>query len=115
MLPFMKAIARLALILCLMLTSIGLGAARGIVQIDGRIVLCTGEAIVVTQAADGRPAGPAHLCPDMALSLLAAVLSADAASTPPPVPQRLAAGTHDRAVLTFDPPRAIARAPPGLA
>lgn len=69
----MMSMFRLALILCLMLTGIGLGAARGTVQIGGEMVLCTGQGVVVVPAADGEGGGQAHLCPDMALAMLVAV------------------------------------------
>ncbi|WP_410218209.1 hypothetical protein [Paracoccus sp. (in: a-proteobacteria)] len=64
------------LILVLMLTSIGLGVARGQVRLGTEVVLCTGHGVVVTRLPDGG-GGKAHLCPDMALSLLAAVNPAD--------------------------------------
>ncbi|WP_378941981.1 hypothetical protein [Paracoccus sp. R86501] len=71
------------LILVVMLTGIGLGAARGVVRQGDEIVLCTGHGVVVTQRPDGQ--GAAHLCPDMALSLMAALGGAA-----PVVPERIA-------------------------
>lgn len=61
----------LILILCLALTGIGLGAARGTVMVAGQAVICTGAGLVVIDhpAAPDRP----HVCPDMALSLMAGV------------------------------------------
>lgn len=60
-----------ALILLVALTAIGLGTARGTVRMDERIVLCTGQGLVV--ASRPGPDGPAkaHVCPDMALLVLA--------------------------------------------
>ncbi|WP_295043718.1 hypothetical protein [uncultured Paracoccus sp.] len=60
----------LTLILCLALTGIGLGAARGTVLLGGQVVLCTGAGVVVVDHPDAPR--QTHLCPDMALSLLAA-------------------------------------------
>ena len=74
----------LILILAVMLTSIGLGAARGTVRLDDRIVLCTGHGVVVIPRPDGQ-GERAHLCPDMALSLMAGLSPAD-----PVLPQRVA-------------------------
>ncbi len=68
----MNLVLRLTLVLALLLTGIGLGAARGTVRIDGRIVLCTGESIV-SQGRPGEPDRRMHVCPDMALAMLAAV------------------------------------------
>ncbi|MDN5567364.1 MAG: hypothetical protein L0G27_01190 [Paracoccus sp. (in: a-proteobacteria)] len=68
---------RLVLILVLMLTSIGLGTARGTLRQGSEVVLCTGHGIVVTRL-PGTNQRQAHFCPDMALSLLAAI-------APPPV------------------------------
>lgn len=64
----------LILILTLLLTGIGLGAARGTVLRGERIVLCTGHGVVITHrpASDGGGTS-AHFCPDMALSLLAGI------------------------------------------
>lgn len=74
----------LILILAVMLTSIGLGAARGTVRMDDQIVLCTGHGVVVVPRPDGQ-GERVHLCPDMALSLMAGLAPADVA-----LPQRVA-------------------------
>ncbi|QBX33724.1 hypothetical protein E4191_02560 [Paracoccus liaowanqingii] len=68
----------LILILVVMLTSIGLGAARGTVRSGEQIVLCTGHGIVTIDL-PGDQGRRTHLCPDMALSLLAAIGPADVA------------------------------------
>lgn len=108
----MNPALRICLILGLMLTGIGLGAARGTVQIGGQMILCTGEGIVISVGADGRPDGRAHVCPDMALAMMAAAVSPD----PPPAPSPRA-----RPVQAFQPattmparqaPPAAARDPP---
>lgn len=100
------------LILIVALTSIGLGSARGTVQIGGEVVLCTGHGVVVTRL----PADPgqtrAHLCPDMALSLLAATATADTSLPPrralpqdtPPVSLGSVTAAATRQVRVRDPP-----------
>lgn len=100
------------LILLVALTSIGLGTARGTIMLGTEVVLCTGQGIVVTRL----PADPghsrAHLCPDMALSLMTAPHSPDVALAPhrnppaPPPPRRLGAvpAASDLWVRVRDPP-----------
>lgn len=106
---------RLALIFCVMLTGIGLGAARGQVQIGGRIVLCTGQGIVTVDAPPGSPAGHTHICPDMALSLLAAVHAQPVASVAPRrLPRRVTADRVETALRSQDRPVVSARDPPGI-
>lgn len=63
------------LALAVLLTSVGLGAARGTVAQNGQIVLCTGQGVISVPDPGG---ADAHLCPDMALSLLAAPMPGDA-------------------------------------
>ena len=67
------------LILIVALTSIGLGSARGTMRIGGEVVLCTGHGVVVTRLPADPDRATAHLCPDMALSLMAATAAPDAA------------------------------------
>lgn len=74
----MSRFVPLILILVVMLTSIGLGAARGTIRMGEQIVLCTGHGVVVTRL-PGDQGDSVHLCPDMALSVLAAVGPADIA------------------------------------
>lgn len=106
----MRRLLHPALILCLVLTGIGLGAARGTVVRAGQVVLCTGHGVVIVD----HPGEPrqARFCPDMALSLLSAPPDApvdpaalrDAARLDQPVPVRHAQGRESR--------RAVARGPP---
>lgn len=104
---------RLAVILCIALTGIGLGAARGTVLIGGQVVLCSGHAVVVLlQADEGGPDGHAHLCPDMALSLLHAIASNVPLAAPQRRVLRAAAASAQGAMIAHDPPPALARAPP---
>lgn len=86
----------LLLILAVMLTSIGLGAARGTIRQGTEVVLCTGHGVVVTRLPDGGE-GQARICPDMALSLLAVIGLPDPAlplraPLPQPGPLALIAG-----------------------
>ena len=106
----MQRPVHLALILCLALTAIGLGAARGTVVRAEQIVLCTGKGVVVVE----QPGGPqeAHVCPDMALSLLVAMPDA------PPDPVQRDKGAKLQEFLPVLPakgrdlPRQAARGPP---
>lgn len=68
----MRRPLHLCLILLLLVTATALGHARGQSRMAGQVVLCGGGvATVLTVTRDGQPAHAAHLCPDMALSLLA--------------------------------------------
>lgn len=78
--PFMHYTLHLILTLSLMLTSIGLGTARGTVQIGGQVVICTGEGLVVRTVPGVPGQSEAHICPDMALSLIDAVVAEDIAA-----------------------------------
>lgn len=104
----MRPILRLALILLVVLTGIGLGAARGTVQSGGQLVLCSGQGIAVVPGEGGR----AHICPDMALALLNATPPAAPDILPPDSFRRAApaipAGTGRSALR----PAATARDPP---
>lgn len=61
----------LCMALILALTSGGMAVARGQTMAAGTMVLCTGSGpLVVPVDADGQPTGPAHVCPDCALSLI---------------------------------------------
>ena len=63
-----------------------MAVARGQATALGSMVLCTGSGPVsVPVDAGGKPTGPAHICPDCALSLFAAQ------AAPPPALARLAA------------------------
>lgn len=111
----MRRSLHLALILCLALTGIGLGVARGTVAVGGQVVLCTGAGVVVVDHPDAQGGFP-HICPDMALSLLAAVASephfpahhvtAAALSVFPPTSVLLSFGRLPASAR--DPPSAVA-------
>lgn len=70
----MSVLLRLSLVLILVASGISLGAARGQLRAAGAVVLCAGGAVQV-QLVDvrGKPVARTHICPDMALSLMAAV------------------------------------------
>lgn len=108
----MQSSLRLCLVFCLILTGIGLGAARGTALIDGRMVLCTGEGVVVTYNADGWPDGHAHICPDMALAMLVATSAPPVLTAPIPTVQAAVPSPRKVAVLANGAPRAAARDPP---
>mgnify|MGYP001244144400 CR=1 FL=1 len=79
----------IAALTCLAVLAMGLaaGAARGQVRVGGQVaVLCSGGGLVqVTLDAEGVPTGRQHICPDLALSLLAAFDLAPADVTRPAV------------------------------
>ncbi|GHG17252.1 hypothetical protein [Paracoccus aerius] len=115
----MRRPGHLALILCLVLTGIGLGAARGTIARAGQVVLCTGHGVVVVDHPDGPPR--TQVCPDMALSLLAALqvplvspsLSRDPVALVWPVLARHAPGRQAPLPAARDPPfRQISEAKP---
>lgn len=67
--PFLSVL--LALVIAV--AAVHVGAIRGQAKAAGSIVLCTGTGPVsVAVDADGQPVGPVHVCPDCAMSLLAA-------------------------------------------
>lgn len=70
----MAVLFRLSLVLILVASGISLGAARGQLRVAGAVVLCTGSAVQVQLIDErGQPVNRTHVCPDMALSLMAAV------------------------------------------
>ncbi|MDO5658897.1 MAG: hypothetical protein Q4G36_11325 [Paracoccus sp. (in: a-proteobacteria)] len=110
----MKAALNILLCAVLIVASLGFGAARGQARVAGEMVLCTG-AMMVTVAVDrdGQPVEKALICPDMALSLLAATGDA------PDVALIRAARAADlprsaRVLRGRDAPKANARGPPAV-
>lgn len=77
-------ITAFTLALIVAITSQQLAVARGTAMTAaGEVVLCTGQGIVTVAVDDqGNPIGPVHICPDCALSLMAAVAAPLAGSTP---------------------------------
>lgn len=98
------------------LTSLTLGHARGQARMGETVVLCTGSgAVVVTLDAEGNPTGPAHICPDMALALMAGVAAAS-----PALPDARLVRSERLVVATALPPQPVTlplgqpRGPPSL-
>lgn len=114
----MAVLFRLSLVLMLVASGIALGAARGQLRVAGAVVLCTGSSTVQVQLIDagGNPVSRTHICPDMALSLMAAVAQPvpDAGIraggvrgvAPVPVPV-LSAGRHLSEARARGPPPAV--------
>lgn len=68
------ALPALVLSFVLALTGVALGHARGTVMAGESVILCSGTGVVVVSLdAQGNPVGPPHVCPDMALGLIAGV------------------------------------------
>ncbi|WP_126979382.1 hypothetical protein [Frigidibacter oleivorans] len=69
----LRSLATTLLILIVGVTSQSMAIARGQTRIADTVVICSGYGIVSIQVdAEGNPVGAPHICPDMALSLLAA-------------------------------------------
>lgn len=72
------------LVAVLVLTGQAMAEARAMAAPTGEMVLCTGTGpLSVLVDAEGRPTGPAHICPDCALALFADITPP--VSTPEPV------------------------------
>lgn len=71
--PDTKRVCHLILVLAIALTAQVVGSARGQARVAGQMVICSGGAAVTVQVdADGKPIGAPHICPDCAMTLLAA-------------------------------------------
>jgi hypothetical protein len=112
----LHALTALALALILTLTSGTLAMARGQAMAAGEIVICSGGAVVtVAVDAEGKPTGPAHICPDCALTLFAAaappaailMLAETASALVLPATQHPALAPHILAATARGPPSAI--------
>lgn len=110
----MRPFGYLALILCIVLTSIGLGAARGTAMVGGQVVLCIGEAVVVVDRPDAPGRLRAHICPDMSLSLLAGTIAEAPADSDRVARAARIALRQEAALVSRATPAGIARAPPAL-
>jgi len=107
----------LAILLALMLSFTGqaMAVARGASSASGQMVICSGNGpLIVSVDENGQPTGPPYICPDYALSLIAA--TGDAPNFPTSPIGRKSTLKFD--VAQFAPPltviRASARAPPVL-
>lgn len=112
----MKRLFSLLLVLVVILTSQQLALARGQALAAGEMVLCVGGGMMtVAVDAQGRPVGPAHVCPDGVMSFVgtalpAMILPQTGTVTVADLPQ--GAAQNMAAALVAQP---IARGPPGLA
>ena len=81
--PPLRSVLILTLALATAAMGVAAAAARGQVRAGGEIlVLCSGAGLVqVPRDATGAPSGPAHLCPDLAPGLLAALADSAPAQT----------------------------------
>ncbi len=101
-----QILAPVGLTLLLAVTSLHMAVARGQATAVGEMVLCIGGGVVsVPVDAQGNPTGPAHICPDCALSMFDAVgAGADQSAVPagfarviwPDGPSRMAVQTRLR-------------------
>lgn len=109
-----RTIKAVLVALLLIVTSQSMAVARGTMRdATGAVVICTGTGpITVLTDADGQPVGPAHICPDCALSLIAGTVAAFDLQPPAQKmhrfdPPRVSWSVHDMV-----PPQACARGPP---
>jgi len=111
--PFARRLLALSLALILAATSLTMAVARGQARVAGEIVICSGLGVtVITVDAQGNPTGPAHICPDMALALLAAPPAAALTLTPPDTARRAPGLPEPATARGADAPRPAARGPP---
>ncbi|MDO5630841.1 MAG: hypothetical protein Q4G22_03285 [Paracoccus sp. (in: a-proteobacteria)] len=102
-----------ALILILVVTGIALGSARGQAQVAGQIVICAGSVTISIAVDDqGQPVEQNHFCPDMALSLLAAIADAGQPDRLLPQPRRIGWTVGPDSGQSHDIPPHSARDPP---
>ncbi|MFN6977981.1 MAG: hypothetical protein ACK4OP_07650 [Gemmobacter sp.] len=106
---FRLALASLALILAV--TSVAFAVARGTPLPAAMVELCSGSGpVMIVLDSEGRPSGPAHLCPDGAI-FVAAGEAPPAVVRPPsriaaacPVPSTLPQGRPHPSTRARDPP-----------
>jgi hypothetical protein len=108
-------IAAVAVVMAL--TSVSLAMAHGTTRIGGQVVvLCSGDGLVQVELdADGNPVGSVHLCPDIALAVLAHVALPEVLPERPAgrtmavvLPPRVEAPSRDAVETRVrDPPAAV--------
>lgn len=108
----MASVLRLVLILCMTLTGVGLGMARGTVMSGGQVVICTGQGVVIRHLPGAPGKTTAHICPDMALSFIGATAMADIGVTRQAVRYRPAMLPEATTEVSRLLPLATARDPP---
>ena len=70
----LRSTVAIVLALLLAVTSVTLAVARGQTRIAGEIVICSGNGFTTVSVDDhGNPVEAVHICPDMALGLIAAL------------------------------------------
>lgn len=112
----MSRLLRLSLILLLVVTGVALGHARGQSRIAGQVVLCAGGTITTRDVdADGAPVPLVHVCPDMALSVLAGLSPEAAVPSAPSVPRRARRVPAGASAIEAERDGARARGPPSAA
>lgn len=114
-----QGLLRKAIALLLVVTVVAMGfvaaAARGQTRAGGAaLVLCTGGGLVqITLDASGAPTGATHLCPDLAVTLLAALdLPPPGAGAPLVLPAAADLPAADALPDPVAPARPQARGPP---
>ena len=106
----------IALTALLALTGHSTAQARSAPGPDGNMILCTGtgpQAVLVD--ADGQPMGPAHICPDCAMSLFQAMADAGPDMAAPTAWIKAQAVDVTLIFHTPEAGTAVARGPPGRA
>lgn len=98
------------------LTNLAAGAARGMADPAGRMVLCTGTGPVMVYVDEaGAPTGPPVLCPDGVAALFHVALAIPPAPAPVLREVRLARIPHRSLLPLSVPVEGRARSPPGAA
>lgn len=111
----MSSALRLFLIVTLALTGQTMASARGQAQAAGEIVICAGTAVTtITVDRNGQPVKTTHICPDMALSLLAFVPAPEAETARDGAARHLSFARVQQEGVSQTVPQAIARGPPLL-
>jgi len=108
-----RSLLALSLALIVAATSLTMAVARGQARVAGEIVICTGLGVtVIAVDAEGNPTGPAHICPDMVLAMLAAPPLAPVILTSPDTARRAPDLPEPATARGGDAPRPAARGPP---
>ncbi|WP_372886904.1 hypothetical protein [Shimia sp.] len=101
------------LIAVLVLTGHSMAVARGLPVAAGMMELCTGTGPVMTPVdAEGMPTGPAHISPEISLSLFDAVAPEVPFAAPQASRGRRLADSQPTPILIARPVAVLARGPP---
>lgn len=115
MLKQIHLLARGALALVVLLTSVHMAVARGAPMPAGTMVICAGQGVITVFVDDeGNPVGAPHICPDCALSLFSVPVAEGLGLRREEVWTRIAPVGYE--VRSVECLRAMprARGPPGL-